>query len=117
MSAQIAVLVIQIGIILLIARLFGIVASKLKIPSVMGELLAGIIIGPYCLGGLPLPLKALSRIVAFTPLFLRSYFFMPFSFISKSNLSNNIAIAESPSFPLYALYHILCTKSSTNIHK
>ena len=44
MSAQIAVLVIQIGIILLIARLFGIVASKLKIPSVMGELLAGIII-------------------------------------------------------------------------
>ena len=58
MSAQIAVLVIQIGIILLIARLFGIVASKLKIPSVMGELLAGIIIGPYCLGGIPLPLKA-----------------------------------------------------------
>ena len=58
MSAQIAVLVIQIGIILLVARLFGIVASKLKIPSVMGELLAGIIIGPYCLGGLPLPLKA-----------------------------------------------------------
>ena len=58
MSAQIAVLVIQIGIILLIARLFGIVAAKLKIPSVMGELLAGIIIGPYCLGGIPLPLKA-----------------------------------------------------------
>ncbi|MBO7535079.1 MAG: cation:proton antiporter, partial [Victivallales bacterium] len=56
MSAQIAVLVIQIGIILLIARLFGMLAAKMKIPSVMGELLAGILIGPYCLGSLPLPL-------------------------------------------------------------
>ena len=61
MSAQIAVLAIQIGIILLIARLFGMIASKLKIPSVMGELLAGILIGPYCLGGLPLPFNAFSN--------------------------------------------------------
>ncbi|MBQ2335227.1 MAG: cation:proton antiporter, partial [Victivallales bacterium] len=45
-------------IILLFARLFGMLAAKMKIPSVMGELLAGILIGPYCLGGLPLPLHS-----------------------------------------------------------
>ena len=61
MSAQIAVLVIQIGIILLIARLFGMIATKLKIPPVMGELLAGIIIGPYCLGGIHLPFSSFSE--------------------------------------------------------
>ena len=55
MSQQIAFLAIQIGFILLIARLFGILFSKIKVPPVMGELLAGILFGPYCLGGIGLP--------------------------------------------------------------
>ena len=54
MSAQVAVLAIQLGVILVTARLFGMLASKLRIPAVMGELLAGIVLGPYCLGSLSL---------------------------------------------------------------
>ena len=55
-AAQISVLAIQFGVILFAARLCGIAATKLRIPSVLGELIAGIIIGPYVLGSLPIPL-------------------------------------------------------------
>ena len=55
MAETIATLAIQLGLIIILARLFGAAASKLKVPSVMGELLAGIIFGPYALGGIPLP--------------------------------------------------------------
>ena len=48
-------LVLQIGIIILAVRLFGKLAKKIKIPAVLGELLAGVIIGPYALGGIPIP--------------------------------------------------------------
>ncbi|MBR2440909.1 MAG: cation:proton antiporter [Lentisphaeria bacterium] len=50
MAAEIALLVLQIGVILFAARIFGKIAKKLRIPSVLGELVAGIIIGPYVLG-------------------------------------------------------------------
>jgi len=53
---QVAELVLQIGIILFAVRLFGQLAKKIGIPSVLGELTAGVIIGPYLLGGIPLPL-------------------------------------------------------------
>ncbi|MDR0502757.1 MAG: cation:proton antiporter [Treponema sp.] len=49
-------LVLQLGIILFAVRIFGQLAKKLKIPSVLGELLAGVLIGPYALGGIALPL-------------------------------------------------------------
>ena len=48
-------LVLQIGVILFAVRLFGQIAKKIKIPSVLGELLAGAVIGPYALGGITLP--------------------------------------------------------------
>ncbi len=51
---QISLLAIQIGLILLAARFAGKLAQKWHIPSVLGELLAGILIGPYLLGGLNL---------------------------------------------------------------
>ena len=43
-------LVFEIGVIIFAAKLGGIAAEKLKMPSVLGELIAGIIIGPYALG-------------------------------------------------------------------
>ena len=49
---QISFLAIQTGIILLAARFCGKAAQKFHIPPALGELLAGIIIGPYLLGGL-----------------------------------------------------------------
>ncbi|MBO5940024.1 MAG: cation:proton antiporter [Kiritimatiellae bacterium] len=45
-------LVLQIGIILFAARLGGMAASALKMPSILGELAAGIVIGPWALGGI-----------------------------------------------------------------
>jgi Kef-type K+ transport system membrane component KefB/mannitol/fructose-specific phosphotransferase system IIA component (Ntr-type) len=48
-------LVLQIGIILFAVRLCGRIAKRFGVPSVLGELLAGVIIGPYSLGGIHLP--------------------------------------------------------------
>ncbi|MDR1908839.1 MAG: cation:proton antiporter [Spirochaetaceae bacterium] len=51
-----AELVLQIGILLFGVRLFGGAARRLGAPPVLGELLAGVALGPYALGALPLPL-------------------------------------------------------------
>lgn len=48
-------LVFQIAIIIFAVRIFGKLAVKIGIPSVLGELISGIIIGPYALGAIPLP--------------------------------------------------------------
>jgi Kef-type K+ transport system membrane component KefB/mannitol/fructose-specific phosphotransferase system IIA component (Ntr-type) len=48
-------LVLQIGIILFAVRLGGRLVKKTGIPTVLGELMAGVIIGPYALGGIVLP--------------------------------------------------------------
>lgn len=52
---QMTNLVIQLGVILFAARMGGLLFKKLKMPSVLGELVVGIIIGPFLLGGVPLP--------------------------------------------------------------
>ena len=44
-------LVLQIGIIIFAARLGGAIASIMRLPSILGELAAGIVIGPWALGG------------------------------------------------------------------
>ena len=48
-------LVIQIGALLFAVKAGGLLAQRLRIPGVLGELLVGVAIGPYALGGLPLP--------------------------------------------------------------
>ncbi len=48
-------LVLQIGFILFAAKAGGLLAQRLRLPSVLGELMAGIVIGPYALGALALP--------------------------------------------------------------
>ncbi len=45
-------LVLQIGVIIFAARLGGALAKMLKLPSILGELAAGIVIGPWALGGI-----------------------------------------------------------------
>src|SRR6478752_4441561 len=39
-------LLMQIIVILVVARLFGVIASKLRFQSVVGEMIAGIFLGP-----------------------------------------------------------------------
>lgn len=45
-------LVLQIGVIIFAARVGGALASLIKMPSILGELAAGIVIGPWALGGI-----------------------------------------------------------------
>ena len=54
-TARMGNLVIQIGILLFVVRFFGFLAKKVRISSVLGELIAGVVIGPYALGAIPLP--------------------------------------------------------------
>ena len=50
------ILVLQLSLIVVVAKLFGFLTVRyLKQPSVLGELVAGMIIGPYALGSIPLP--------------------------------------------------------------
>ncbi|MBQ9206715.1 MAG: cation:proton antiporter [Treponema sp.] len=48
-------LVFQLAVIIFAARIFGKLAARVGIPSVLGELISGIIIGPFALGGIVLP--------------------------------------------------------------
>ena len=45
---------ISLAILLFAAKIFAELFNKLKLPAVLGELLAGIIAGPFALGSLPL---------------------------------------------------------------
>ncbi len=55
LTEQMANLVLQIGIILFAVRFGGGLVKKIGIPPVLGELLAGVVIGPFALGGIALP--------------------------------------------------------------
>jgi len=55
MTQRMMMLVIQLGVVLFAAKLGSIVFERLHFPGVLGELTAGILIGPYLLGRLPLP--------------------------------------------------------------
>jgi Kef-type K+ transport system membrane component KefB/mannitol/fructose-specific phosphotransferase system IIA component (Ntr-type) len=48
-------LVLQIGIVIFAVRFCGRLAKRTGIPPVLGELAAGVIIGPYALGGVAFP--------------------------------------------------------------
>ncbi|MDR2592833.1 MAG: cation:proton antiporter [Chitinispirillales bacterium] len=54
-SPIMARLVLQLGIIVLAARIAGLLIQKVKVPSVLIELGIGVIIGPHLLGATPLP--------------------------------------------------------------
>ena len=47
-------LIIQIAVIIFAVRFAGSLMKRVNVPSVLGELFAGIIIGPYVLGSIPL---------------------------------------------------------------
>lgn len=55
MTEAMLIFVLQLGVIIFAAKLGNIIFEKLKLPGLLGELIVGIIIGPYLLGGIPLP--------------------------------------------------------------
>ena len=54
LTHQMMFLVLQIGVILFAAKLGGMLATCCRLPSVLGELASGVLIGPYALGGFPI---------------------------------------------------------------
>ncbi|MCL2601308.1 MAG: cation:proton antiporter [Treponema sp.] len=54
-TALAAIFALQLGIILFAVRFFGKLAKKTGFPQVIGELVAGILISPYALGGISMP--------------------------------------------------------------
>ena len=53
-SAVFIHVIISLALLLFTAKIFAELFHRIKLPVVLGELLAGIVIGPYALGGLPL---------------------------------------------------------------
>ena len=53
-SVVIIHVIISLALLLFTAKIFAELFHRVKLPIVLGELLAGIVIGPYALGGLPL---------------------------------------------------------------
>jgi len=51
-SEQVAIFLLSIGIMLLMAKLLGELFSKLKQPAIIGEIIAGILLGPTVLGNI-----------------------------------------------------------------
>ncbi|MCQ2396760.1 MAG: cation:proton antiporter [Lentisphaeria bacterium] len=47
---------LQIGIVIFAAHFAGLLFKKMNIPSVLGELMTGVLLGPYLLGGIHLPI-------------------------------------------------------------
>jgi Kef-type K+ transport system membrane component KefB len=53
-SVQLVHVIISLAILLFAAKLFAELFHRLKLPTVLGELLAGILVGPFAIGGLVL---------------------------------------------------------------
>ena len=48
-------LIVQLGVIILAAKAAGSIAKKIKLPSLLGEVSAGLVLSPYALGSVALP--------------------------------------------------------------
>jgi Kef-type K+ transport system membrane component KefB len=53
-SLSLVHIVISLAVLLFAAKLFAEIFHRIRMPVVLGELLAGIIVGPFALGGLPI---------------------------------------------------------------
>jgi len=52
---ELAHLVLQLAVLLLVAKLFGLIFKKFKQSEVLGELIGGMAVGPFALGAIDLP--------------------------------------------------------------
>jgi fructose-specific phosphotransferase system IIA component len=55
MTHEITRLLLQLGLIILLAKASGSLAKRLKLPALLGEVAAGLVLGPYALGQLAIP--------------------------------------------------------------
>ena len=91
-------IIIGVGLLLFTAKIMAELFVRLKLPIVLGELLAGMIIGPFALGGLPLingeplltigsEIRVLGEIGAIVILFIAGLEMTPREFIKGGNAS------------------------------
>ena len=91
-------IIISLAILLFSAKLFAEIFHRIKMPVVLGELLAGIIVGPFALGGLPIfngePLvildetvKHIGEIAAIVILFIAGLEITPREFLKGGDAS------------------------------
>lgn len=88
---QIAILALQLGVIVFVAKFCGDLAKKCKLPSVLGELAAGILIGPYLLGGIGIPLHGLEN----------GLFAISNTVVVEGEMITGKAVIENVTFQLY----------------
>jgi fructose-specific phosphotransferase system IIA component len=55
MTHEITRLLLQLGLIILAAKASGSLAKRMGLPALLGEVAAGLVLGPYALGQLPIP--------------------------------------------------------------
>ncbi len=80
---EFAHLVLQLAVLLMAAKLFGLVFKKFKQSEVLGELIGGMVVGPFALGAITLPfigrlfpvIKSVGEYASTLPISTELYFF------------------------------------------
>jgi Kef-type K+ transport system membrane component KefB len=98
----IAAIFLAIAIVLIVARLFGVVAVKIGQPRVMGEVIAGLCLGPSLLGAISanlqstfFPSDALSALGVVANLGLIFYMFLVGLEVDRGSLKGKVAQATA----------------------
>jgi Kef-type K+ transport system membrane component KefB len=108
--------IISLSLLLFASKIFAELFHRIKLPIVLGELLAGIVIGPYALGGLPLfngeplvildeTIKNIGELAAIVILFVAGLEITPREFL-KGGLSSFTVGALGVIVPFFVGYII-----------
>jgi Kef-type K+ transport system membrane component KefB len=108
--------IISLSLLLFASKIFAELFHRIKLPIVLGELLAGIVIGPYALGGLPLfngeplvildeTIKHIGELAAIVILFVAGLEITPREFL-KGGLSSFTVGALGVIVPFFVGYII-----------
>jgi Kef-type K+ transport system membrane component KefB len=96
-SQPLAILLLQVIVIILVARLFGYFFKMMKQPSVIGEIIAGIMLGPSFFGhffpvvsGFLFPIKALGNLQLFSQVGLILFMFVVGMELNPNLLKNKM---------------------------
>ena len=112
-------IVISLAILLFAAKLFAELFHRIRMPIVLGELLAGIIVGPFALGGLPIfngePLvvldetvKHIGEIAAIVILFIAGLEITPREFLKGGAASFTVG-SLGVIIPFFVGYYVFLT--------
>jgi Kef-type K+ transport system membrane component KefB len=108
--------IISLSLLLFASKIFAELFHRIKLPVVLGELLAGIVIGPYALGGLPLfngeplvildeTIKHIGELAAIVILFVAGLEITPREFL-KGGLSSFTIGALGVIVPFFVGYFV-----------